>query len=96
MKVTLSEDKYSMPPRPLGFGKYFAPHMLLVRACTPGPAPRPRLQIEHDAVEGWQTPRIQPFAPLPLLPSALVFHYGLAVRHAPRQSLKSQFRFAVL
>jgi len=54
-------------PRPdegqLGFGKYFADHMLLVEY---GP-------------QGWSDPRIVPYGPLALDPAASVLHYGQAM-----------------
>ena len=56
-------------PRPkpdqtqLGFGKYFADHMLLVEY---GP-------------QGWSEPRIVPYGPLQLDPAASVLHYGQAM-----------------
>jgi branched-chain amino acid aminotransferase len=56
-------------PRPkpdqtqLGFGKYFADHMLLVEY---GP-------------QGWSEPRIVPYGPLELDPAASVLHYGQAM-----------------
>ncbi len=47
----------------LNFGKIFTDHMFI---C--------------DYVDGqWQTPKIQPYGPLTLDPSARVFHYGQAV-----------------
>ncbi|HEY8549357.1 MAG TPA: branched-chain amino acid aminotransferase [Vicinamibacterales bacterium] len=55
-------------PRPdesqLGFGKYFADHMLL---------------LEYDAASGWADPRIVPYGPLMLDPAASVLHYGQAM-----------------
>ncbi|MBA2356245.1 MAG: branched-chain amino acid aminotransferase [Acidobacteria bacterium] len=55
-------------PRPsedqLGFGKYFADHMLLV---------------DYVAGDGWAQPRIVPYGPLALDPAASVLHYGQAM-----------------
>jgi branched-chain amino acid aminotransferase len=57
-------------PRPkpdddqLGFGKYFADHMLL---------------FEYEAATGWAEPRIVPYGPLSLDPAASVLHYGQAM-----------------
>lgn len=55
-------------PRPaedqLGFGRYFADHMLLVD-YLPG--------------DGWTHARIVPYGPLPLDPAASVLHYGQAM-----------------
>ncbi|MED0671327.1 branched-chain amino acid aminotransferase [Aneurinibacillus aneurinilyticus] len=50
--------------RHLGFGKYFTDHMFL---------------MDYTKEEGWHEPRIVPYAPLMLDPSAMVFHYGQAV-----------------
>lgn len=55
-------------PRPaedqLGFGKYFADHMLLV---------------DYDKGQGWHAPRIVPYGPLDLEPAAAGLHYGQAM-----------------
>jgi len=48
----------------LGFGQLFTHHMLV---------------MDHEASKGWQRPRIVPFGPLSLDPSASVFHYGQAM-----------------
>jgi branched-chain amino acid aminotransferase len=48
-------------PRQLGFGKVFSPNMFL---------------MDYDEQRGWHDPRIVPFGPLQLSPSAMVFHYG--------------------
>ncbi len=52
-------------PRPaedqLGFGKYFADHMLL---------------LDYAAGQGWHDPRIVPYGPLALEPAAAGLHYG--------------------
>jgi branched-chain amino acid aminotransferase len=45
----------------LPFGRTFSPNMFL---------------IEWDEGHGWHDPRIVPYAPLSLHPSAMVFHYG--------------------
>lgn len=55
-------------PRPaedqLGFGKYFADHMLLV---------------DYEKGQGWHAPRIVPYGPLDLEPAAAGLHYGQAM-----------------
>ncbi len=55
-------------PRPaedaLGFGKYFADHMLLV---------------DYTDGTGWHSARIVPYGPLQLDPAASVLHYGQAM-----------------
>ena len=53
-------------PRPksdaeLGFGKYFTDHMFL---------------LDYEKGKGWINPRIVPYGPLCLEPSAMVLHYG--------------------
>ncbi|HSO72470.1 MAG TPA: branched chain amino acid aminotransferase, partial [Thermodesulfobacteriota bacterium] len=53
-------------PRPkseaeLGFGKYFTDHMFL---------------MDYEKGKGWINPRIVPYGPLSLDPSAMVLHYG--------------------
>lgn len=45
----------------LGFGKYFTDHMFL---------------MNYSVEEGWHDARIVPYGPLPLDPSAMVFHYA--------------------
>jgi branched-chain amino acid aminotransferase len=55
-------------PRPseseLGFGKYFADHMLL---------------LEYVAPQGWGEPKVVPYGPLELDPAASALHYGQAI-----------------
>jgi branched-chain amino acid aminotransferase len=48
----------------LGFGQYFTDHMF---------------RMDYDSEHGWHSPRIVPYEPLTLEPSALVFHYGQAI-----------------
>jgi branched-chain amino acid aminotransferase len=48
----------------LGFGKYFTDHMFIV---------------DYSEEKGWHDPRIVPYGPLSLDPSAMVFHYGQAI-----------------
>ncbi|MDQ0163464.1 branched-chain amino acid aminotransferase [Aeribacillus alveayuensis] len=48
----------------LGFGKYFTDHMFV---------------LDYEKEKGWHSPRIAPYQPLTLDPSALVFHYGQSV-----------------
>ncbi|QSX09705.1 branched-chain amino acid aminotransferase [Alkalibacter rhizosphaerae] len=45
----------------LGFGNYFTDHMFV---------------MDYDLEKGWHDPRIEPYGPLSLDPSAMVFHYG--------------------
>jgi branched-chain amino acid aminotransferase len=55
-------------PRPseseLGFGKYFADHMVL---------------LDYAAPQGWGEPKIVPYGPLTLDPAASALHYGQAI-----------------
>lgn len=48
----------------LGFGKIFTDHMFI---------------MNYDLGEGWHDPRIVPYAPLNLDPSAMCLHYGQSV-----------------
>ena len=48
----------------LGFGKYFTDHMFM---------------MEYTEGEGWQNPRIVPFAPIPIHPASTVLHYGAEI-----------------
>lgn len=48
----------------LGFGRSFTDHMFV---------------MDYKQETGWHSPRIVPYAPLQLEPSAAVFHYGQAV-----------------
>ena len=48
----------------LGFGQIFTDHMFL---------------MDYTDGEGWHDPRIVPYAPICLDPSAMVFHYGQAI-----------------
>jgi len=59
-----SQLKAKPEPSVLGFGKYFTDHMFI---------------MDYNEESGWHAPRIAPYEPLMLDPSALVFHYGQAV-----------------
>ncbi|WHY78328.1 branched-chain amino acid aminotransferase [Neobacillus sp. WH10] len=48
----------------LGFGKYFSDYMF---------------EMDYHREIGWHDPRIVPYAPITLEPSAMVFHYGQAI-----------------
>ena len=62
----------------LGFGRYFTDHMFLMDAT---------------ADQGWHNPRVVPYAPLTLEPSAAVLHYsqeifeGLKAYRSPRNTV---------
>ncbi len=45
----------------LGFGKIFSDHMFL---------------MDYTDGQGWHDPRIVPYAPLPMDPATVVFHYA--------------------
>jgi branched-chain amino acid aminotransferase len=48
----------------LGFGKYYTDYMFV---------------MDYHSNNGWYNPRITPYEPLILEPSAMVFHYGQAI-----------------
>lgn len=48
----------------LSFGKYMTDHMFI---------------MNYDEGKGWHSPRIVPYAPIPLDPSAMCLHYGQEV-----------------
>jgi len=48
----------------LGFGQIFTDHMF---------------SMDYQEGQGWINPRIEPYAPISLEPSAMVFHYGQAI-----------------
>ncbi len=51
-------------PDALGFGKYYTDYMFV---------------MDYHSDNGWHNPRITPYEPLTLEPSAMVFHYGQAI-----------------
>ncbi len=62
IKVTRAETLKAKPdPSSLGFGRYFTDHMFI---------------MDYDEGLGWHDARIVPFAPVPLSPAAMVFHYA--------------------
>lgn len=48
----------------LGFGTVFTDHMF---------------NMDYNPEEGWHNPRIEPYGPLTMDPSSMVFHYGQAI-----------------
>ncbi|HEX7064416.1 MAG TPA: branched-chain amino acid aminotransferase [Bacillales bacterium] len=63
--IKLGMVRKSKPdPDRLGFGKYFSDHMFI---------------MDYEAEKGWYHPRIVPYQPITLDPSARVLHYGQAV-----------------
>jgi branched-chain amino acid aminotransferase len=67
MPATLIDVTHTRNPRPkpdpahLGFGRYFADHML---------------RFEYELPDGWGEPRIVPYGPIELDPAASALHYG--------------------
>lgn len=69
MPTTIDVRRTTSPrPRPaeseLGFGKYFADHMLV---------------LEYQPAAGWGEPKVVPYGPLALDPAASALHYGQAM-----------------
>ena len=65
IKVTLTETPKQNPAEDgLGFGKYFSDHMFM---------------MDYNEEKGWHDPRIIPYGPIALDPSASVFHYAQEV-----------------
>ncbi len=60
-KIRTQTPKQKPDYNNLGFGKYFTDHMFL---------------MNYTEGKGWHDPRIVPYAPLTLDPSAMVFHYA--------------------
>lgn len=64
IKVELTENQKSKPTGKLEFGTVFTDHMFM---------------MDYKKGEGWHDPRIIPYQPLTLDPSAIIFHYGQTV-----------------
>lgn len=65
IKVVLTESPKEKPDQSkLGFGNYFTDHMFI---------------MDYYSDQGWVDPRIVPYAPIPLDPSSMVFHYAQEV-----------------
>ncbi|SDJ02431.1 branched-chain amino acid aminotransferase [Natribacillus halophilus] len=62
--VKATELKEKPDPATLKFGRQFSDHMFM---------------MDYSAVDGWHQPRVVPYQPLELDPSAMVFHYGQSV-----------------
>ena len=60
-KILTATPKEKPAADTLGFGKYFTDHMFL---------------MNYNEEKGWHDGRIVPYGPLPLEPSAMVFHYA--------------------
>lgn len=63
LKVTLTKNPKAKPTdeSQLGFGRIFSDHMFL---------------MDYSDDKGWHDPRIVPYGPIPLDPSAACFHYA--------------------
>lgn len=62
IKIIENKEPKTMPAESeLGFGQYFTDHMFV---------------MDYVAGEGWQNPRIVPFANISLHPASTVLHYG--------------------
>ena len=66
IKIELTKNPKEKPQdeSKLGFGRIFTDHMFL---------------MNYDEGQGWHDPRIVPYGPIALDPSAMVFHYGQEV-----------------
>lgn len=65
LEITLSTNKKEKPQADqLVFGKNFTDHMFV---------------MDYTEGQGWHDPRIVPYQPLTLEPSAMIFHYGQSV-----------------
>lgn len=66
IKIELTKNPKEKPQdeSKLGFGRIFTDHMFL---------------MNYDEGRGWHDPRIVPYGPIALDPSAMVFHYGQEV-----------------
>lgn len=63
--IQLAENLKEKPDtKNLSFGKHFTDHMFI---------------MDYEEGKGWHSPRITPYAPITLDPSAIVFHYGQTV-----------------
>ena len=65
LEITLSKTKKEKPQADqLEFGKVFTDHMFI---------------MDYMQGQGWHNPRIVPYQPITLEPSAMIFHYGQTV-----------------
>ncbi len=65
IKITRTTSPKPKPDQnQLGFGRYFSDHMFV---------------MDYEEGIGWHDPRIVPYGPITLDPSAMVFHYGQAI-----------------
>ena len=63
IKIEKTNNPKELPgaDNPLKFGTIFTDHMFL---------------MNYETNKGWHNPRVVPYQPLQLEPSAMVFHYG--------------------
>ena len=61
IKITKTQSPKEKPQGKLGFGKVFTDHMFV---------------MNYTEGKGWHDARIEPYHPITLDPSAMVFHYG--------------------
>ena len=61
IKITLSKNKKDKPLGQLGFGDKFTDHMFV---------------MDYNPQKNWHNPRILPYQPITIYPSAKCFHYG--------------------
>ena len=64
IKVELTSNKKEKPSGELTFGTVFTDHMFI---------------LDYTEGKGWHDPRIVPYQPITLEPSAMIFHYGQSV-----------------
>ncbi len=62
--IKTESSKAKPDQKKLGFGRYFTDHMFV---------------MNYDEGQGWHDPRIIPYGPFELEPSAMVFHYAQEV-----------------
>jgi len=61
LQITRTQTPKQKPQGPLGFGKHFTDHMLI---------------IDYTEGRGWHDARIVPYGPLSLDPATTSLHYG--------------------
>ncbi|WP_096200484.1 branched-chain amino acid aminotransferase [Bacillus sp. FJAT-45350] len=65
IEIQLSEQKKTKPqPEELVFGKFFSDHMFM---------------MDYTEGTGWHDPKIVPYQPISMDPSAMILHYGQSV-----------------
>ena len=64
LELTKNPKQKPAPGDPLPFGTIFTDHMFM---------------MDYDLGQGWHDPRIVPYGPIELDPSAMCLHYGQSV-----------------